>query len=279
VVAERFDEIDPDQVEAQEKLRGATPKDQEDLTVEEVLLAGLDPLIRDEWILEVVRPIKSGKEAVVYLCRAHPSVERDLVAAKIYRPHERRSFRKDGVYQQGRERGSRPDAREMRSLSRKTRGGRVRKFSAWISHEMKTLEVLFAGGASVPEPIHRQGPVVLMEYIGDADHPAPVLVNLPLDEATAGRLYREILENVELFLKHHRVHADLSAYNMLLWEERLVIIDFPQAVDPRYNDDAFDLLVRDITNINDFIVDHGIEPVDPIGHALEIWRKHVDPNR
>ena len=279
MVAERFDEIDPDQVEAQEKLRGATPKDQEDLTVEEVLLAGLDPLIRDEWILEVVRPIKSGKEAVVYLCRAHPSVERDLVAAKIYRPHERRSFRKDGVYQQGRERGSRPDAREMRSLSRKTRGGRVRKFSAWISHEMKTLEVLFAGGASVPEPIHRQGPVVLMEYIGDADHPAPVLVNLPLDEATAGRLYREILENVELFLKHHRVHADLSAYNMLLWEERLVIIDFPQAVDPRYNDDAFDLLVRDITNINDFIVDHGIEPVDPIGHALEIWRKHVDPNR
>jgi len=279
VVAERFDEIDPDQVEAQEKLRGATPKDQEDLTVEEVLLAGLDPLIRDEWILEVVRPIKSGKEAVVYLCRAHPSVERDLVAAKIYRPHERRSFRKDGVYQQGRERGSRPGAREMRSLSRKTRGGRVRKFSAWISHEMKTLEVLFAGGASVPEPIHRQGPVVLMEYIGDADHPAPVLVNLPLDEATAGRLYREILENVELFLKHHRVHADLSAYNMLLWEERLVIIDFPQAVDPRYNDDAFDLLVRDITNINDFIVDHGIEPVDPIGHALEIWRKHVDPNR
>jgi len=278
-MTERFEEIDPDQVEAQEKLRGATPKDQEDLTVEEVLLAGLDPLIKNEWITDVVRPIKSGKEAVVYLCRAHPSLERDLVAAKIYRPHERRAFRKDGVYQQGRERGSRPDARAMRSLSRKTRGGQVRKFHAWISHEMKTLEVLYAGGAQVPEPVHRQGPVVLMEYIGDAEHPAPVLVNLPLEAATAERLYGEILSNVELFLRHHRVHADLSAYNMLLWEERLVIIDFPQAVDPRYNDDAFDLLVRDVTNVNDFFIDHGIEVVDPISHALEIWRVHVDPNR
>jgi len=278
-MTERFDEIDPDQVEAKEKLRGATPKDQEDLTTEEVLLAGLDPLIKDEWITDVVRPIKSGKEAVVYLCRAHPSVERDLVAAKIYRPHERRAFRKDGVYQQGRERGSRPDARAMRSLSRKTRGGQVRKFHAWISHEMKTLEALHAGGADVPEPVHRQGTVILMEYIGDAEHPAPVLVNLPLEAATADRLYGEILGSVELFLKHHRVHADLSAYNMLLWEDRLVIIDFPQAVDPRYNDDAFDLLVRDVTNVNDFFVDHGIEVVDPIGHALEIWRKHVDPNR
>ena len=75
------------------------------------------------------------------------------------------------------------------------------------------------------------------------------------------------------------MHADLSAYNMLLWEERLVIIDFPQAVDPRYNDDAFDLLLRDIENTNEYFADRGVEVVDPISHALSIWRKHVDPNR
>lgn len=276
---ERFEDIDPDHVDDEQKLRRATPKDQEDLTVEEVLLKGLDPLIKDELLLGAIRTIKSGKEAVVYLCRAHPSIERDLVAAKIYRPHERRSFRKDGVYQQGRERGSRPDAREMRSLSRKTRGGLVRKFHAWISHEMKTLEVLYAAGASVPEPIHRQGPVVVMEYIGDSEHPAPVLVNLPIEPDEAKRLYAEVLRNVDLFLKNHRVHADLSAYNMLLWDDRLVIIDFPQAVDPRYNEDAFDLLIRDITNVNGFFVDHGVEVIDPITYALEIWRAHVDRNR
>lgn len=276
---QRFDEIDPDRVEAQEKLRRATPKEEENLTVEEVLLASLDPLIEDRVLLDAVRPIKSGKEAVVYLCRAHPSLERELVAAKIYRPHERRSFRRDAVYQQGRERSHRPDAREMRALSRKTKGALVRKFSAWISHEMKTLEVLHAVGASVPEPIFRQGPVILMEYIGSPQDPAPVLVNLHLEETAAAALYREVLENVRLFLQNHRVHADLSAYNMLLWEDRLVIIDFPQAVDPRYNDDAFDLLVRDLTNTNEFFGEQGVEVIDPIAHALMLWRAHVDPNR
>jgi RIO kinase 1 len=278
-MAERLDGIDPDQLEEQEKLRSATPKEEEDLTVEEVLLAGLDPLIEDHVLLEVVRPIKSGKEAVVYLCSADPSLGHDLVAAKIYRPHERRSFRRDAVYQKGREREGRPDAREMRALSRKTKGGRVRKFSAWISHEMKTLEVLHAAGAAVPEPFLRQGPVILMEYIGDPEHPAPVLVNLPIDAEEASGLYEDVLWNVDLFLAHHRVHADLSAFNILYWNGRLVVIDFPQAVDPRYNDDAFDLLVRDVANANKYFADRGIEVVDPIGHALKIWRKRVDPNR
>jgi len=275
----RLGEIDPLQEEERERLRAATPKEDDDLTVEEVLLAGLDPLIEDRLLLEVVRPIKSGKEAVVYLCRADPSLDRDLVAAKIFRPHERRSFRRDTVYQQGRERASRPNAEEMRALSRKLKGGRVRKFGAWISHEMRTLEILHTAGADVPEPILQRGPVILMEYFGNAEDPAPVLVNLPIERDDALRLYDEILGNVDLFLRHHRVHADLSAYNILFWEGRGIVIDFPQAVDPRYNDDAFDLLIRDVTNLNAYFADRDVETVDPLDHALRIWRAHVDPNR
>jgi RIO kinase 1 len=275
----RFGEIDPLEEEERERFRAATPKVDEDLTVEEVLLAGLDSLIEDRLLLEVVRPIKSGKEAVVYLCRADPSLERDLVAAKIFRPYERRSFRRDAVYQQGRERATRPDAREMRALGRKTKGGLVRKFSAWIAHEMKTLEILHAAGGDVPEPILQRGPVIVMEYIGDAERPAPVLVSVPIDRDAAERLYAQILRNVDLFLKHHRVHADLSAYNILHWKGRGIVIDFPQAVDPRYNDDAFDLLLRDITNLNGFFADCGVDVVDPIGYALGVWRARVDPNR
>jgi RIO kinase 1 len=278
-MAGRLEEIDPLQEEERARLRAAPSKEEEDRTVEETLLAGLDPLIEDRLLLEVVRPIKSGKEAVVYLCRAAPSLGGDLVAAKIFRPHERRSFRRDAVYQQGRERGARPDAEEMRALGRKTKGSRVRKFGAWISHEMRTLEILHAAGCDVPEPIAQRGPVVVMEYIGDAEDPAPVLVNLPIDRVDGERLYAELLRNVDLFLKHHRVHADLSAYNVLFWEGRGIVIDFPQAVDPRYNDDAFDLLVRDISNLNGFFADRGVEVVDPIGHALAVWRVHVDANR
>ncbi|MGB2983599.1 MAG: RIO1 family regulatory kinase/ATPase [Candidatus Bipolaricaulia bacterium] len=278
-MVDRIEESDPNQEQERERLRTATPKEEEGLTVEDALLASLDPLIEDHLLLEVVRPIKSGKEAAVYLCRADPSLGQDLVAAKIFRPYERRSFRRDGVYQQGRERGARPDAREMRAHSQKTPGGRLRKFDAWISHEMKTLELLHNAGGDVPEPFVHHGPVILMEYIGDRDHPAPVLVNQPIEAADAARLYAVILRNVELFLTHHRVHADLSAFNILLWEEKATIIDFPQAVDPRYNDDAFDLLVRDLKNTNEFFADRGVEVVDPIGHALTIWRKHVDRNR
>jgi len=270
-----LEEIDP----LKEKLRGATPKEEEDRTVEEALLAHLDPLIEQHLITEVLRPIKTGKEAVVYCCLAHPTLGRELVAAKVYRPFETRSFKRDTVYQQGRERGSRPDARVLRALGKKTRRGRLHKFSAWIAHEERTLRILHDAGADVPEPIERVGPVVLMEYLGDGETPAPMMTNVELDEDEARRIYARVLTNVDLFLKNRRVHADLSAFNLLYWGERAVVIDFPQSVDPRYNDDAFDLLVRDLTNLNVFFERHGVDVVDPIEHALAIWRAHVDALR
>ena len=274
-MGQRLEEIDP----LEEKLRGATPKEEEDRTVEEALLAHLDPLIEHRLIADVLRPIKTGKEAVVYCCQAHASLDRELVAAKVFRPFETRSFKRDVVYQQGRERGSRPDARVLKALGKKTRRGRLHKFSAWIAHEEQTLRVLYNAGADVPEPIERVGPVVLMEYLGDRENPAPMMTNVGLEEGEARRIYGQVLGNVDLFLKHHRVHADLSAFNLLYWDERAVIIDFPQSVDPRYNDDAFDLLVRDLRNLNDFFEGHGVDVVEPIAHTLAIWRKHVDPLR
>jgi RIO kinase 1 len=271
----RLEEIDP----LEEKLRGATPKEEEDRTVEETLLGHLDPLFEQHLITEVLRPIKTGKEAVVYCCLAHPTLERKLVAAKVYRPFETRSFKQDAVYQQGRDRGSRPDARILKALGKKTRRGRLHKFNAWIAHEERTLRILHDAGADVPEPIERVGPVVLMEYLGDGETPAPMMTNVELDEDEARRIYAQVLANVDLFLKNRRVHADLSAFNLLYWNGRAVIIDFPQSVDPRHNDDAFDLLVRDLTNLNDFFDDHGVDAVDPIEHALAIWRAHIDPLR
>ncbi|MDD5264192.1 MAG: hypothetical protein PHU43_05065 [Candidatus Bipolaricaulis sp.] len=271
--------------EAERAIRGPRknpppkPVQEAEKTVEEELLAHLAPLIEDHFLTDVVRPIKSGKEAVVYCCRADASLGRDLVAAKVYRPLETRSFKRDTVYQQGRDRGSRPDARVLRALGKKTQHGRTHKFSAWIAHEMKTLEILHAAGAGVPEPIERNGPVILMEYFGDIDNPAPVLLGVDLDAGEAARLYAGILRNVELFLVHHRIHADLSAYNMLYWDGAVTIIDFPQSVDPRYNDDAFDLLVRDLKTVNGFFAAAGADIVDPTEYALRLWRTHVDPRR
>ena len=50
-----------------------------------------------------------------------------------------------------------------------------------------------------------------------------------------------LLWNVELFLGHNWIHADLSAFNVLWWEGRGTVIDLPQAVDPRSNPHAADL--------------------------------------
>jgi len=272
---QRLDDIDPEE----ERLRGARSVEEDEKTVEEVLLSHLDPLIEDHLIAEVIRPIKAGKEAVVYCCRAHESLGGELIAAKIYRPVESRSFKRDAIYQQGRERGARPDARTLRALGKKTKRGRVHKFSAWIAHEMRTLTLLHQAGADVPEPIERVGPVILMEYFGDDNGPAPVLVNVTLDIGEVSTIYEQILRNVEVFLIQHRVHADLSAYNMLYVDDHVVIIDFPQSVDPRYNDDAFDLLMRDLRNVNTFFADYEIELIDPLEHTLGIWRQHVDPMR
>lgn len=269
----QLDDIDP----LEEKFRRA--KSVEEQTVEQALLSHLNPLIEDKLIEEIIRPIKAGKEAVVYCCRAHESLGGGLIAAKIYRPVERRSFKRDAIYQQGRERGARPDARTLRALGKKTKRGRLHKFSAWIAHEMRTMTILHQAGTDVPEPIERVGPVILMEYFGDYNGPAPVLVNVTLENGEAATIYQQILNNVEIFLVHHRVHADLSAYNMLYVEDRIVIIDFPQSVDPRYNDEAFDLLVRDLKNVNSFFSDYEIEMVDPFYHTLELWRRHVDPMR
>ncbi len=272
---QRLEDIDP----MEEKLRGARSVERDEQTVEEALLSHLAPLIEDRLIEEVIRPIKAGKEAVVYCCRAHESLGGELIAAKIYRPVERRSFKRDAVYQQGRERGARPDARTLRALGKKTKRGRLHKFSAWIAHEMRTMTILHQAGADVPEPIERVGPVILMEYLGDIDKPAPVLVNVTLDAGEVATIYQQILNNVEIFLVQHRVHADLSAYNMLYVDDRVVIIDFPQSVDPRYNDEAFDLLVRDLTNVNSFFKEYDQEVVDPFHHTLGLWRQHVDPMR
>ena len=72
---------------------------------------GLVPLIEDGVIDEVIRPLKSGKEATVYLVRSGEKIR----CAKVYRNMAQRSFQKRAHYQEGRKvRGS----RQTRALQR-----------------------------------------------------------------------------------------------------------------------------------------------------------------
>src|SRR6266566_5022340 len=89
-------------------------------------------------------------------------------------------------------------------------------------------------------------------------------------------LFECILRNVELALSHGRIHADLSAYNVLYWQGTVTLIDFAQAVDPYHNSDVFSLFARDIERTCQYFARYG---VNRDAHELvrKIWTYHMGP--
>ena len=221
----------------------------------------------DELIVGAATVVKSGKEASVFCCQAHPSMGYDLLAAKHYRPREQRSFKRDDVYQQGRiTRNMRTD----KAIAQKTTKGLKMMFGMWIGSEYETLKRLHAEGADVPNPIAMNESCILMEYFGERGAVAPQLYNVTLSSTEVGPLFERFLKNLEIMLKVDRVHGDLSPYNILYWQGGLQIIDFPQAVDPIDNPDAFTLFARDLANVYEYFRDYGVK-CDPYRLATQLW--------
>lgn len=233
--------------------------------------------------------VKSGKEATVYCCRAHPATGAEFLAAKVYRPRQLRSFQNDAIYQQGRlvqaiddPDGPNPNGLKMgagrwnkrlqRAVKNKTRRGREVQFASWVCQEFQTFRRLAAAGADVPRPLDWSGSTILMEYVGDDRAPAPQLIGVTLSPGEVRPLFERILRNVEIALACDRVHGDLSPFNVLYWNGGVKIIDFPQSVDIYSNSSAFALLERDVENICDYFADYGIR-ADPSRLARQFWRR------
>lgn len=222
----------------------------------------------DELIVGEPNVVKSGKEASVYCCQAHPRTGKSLLAAKVYRPRQQRSFKNDGIYQQGR---TTMDARADRAILNGTNKGRAMQFQQWISCEFETLRRLHAAGADVPKPYGKSDSALLIDYFGERGNAAPQLINVKLTSAQqTATLFEQLLHNLDLFLECDRVHGDLSPYNILLWGGKLQIIDFPQAVDPMDNPHAFTLFTRDMRNVCEHFALFGVR-ADPDRLALRLW--------
>jgi len=99
----------------------------------------------------------------------------------------------------------------------------------------------------------------IMEWIGDDDCAAVQLRHAKPSRDEAHELHRTLLSNIELMLRHNLIHGDLSPFNVLYHAGRPVVIDFPQAVDPRVNGNAFTLLHRDVENLTRHFARFGIE--------------------
>jgi len=233
-------------------------------------------LFEDLWFDDVLYRVQGGKEATVYCCRAHPSTGRELIAAKVFRPRMFRAMRNDSHYRLGRgmldgDGKSVLDGRSRRALRKGTSYGKKLNSISWVRHEWKTLKALHAAGADVPEPLAVDTNAILMEFMGDERGPAPVLHSVHLERDEAREVHERILRTVETALDTYRVHADLSAYNVMMFEDELRVIDWPQCVDASRHPDAFSLLVRDLDRLGKRFARWGFE-TDPIGTATEMWR-------
>src|SRR6266851_3527568 len=212
-------------------------EEQEILTEQDPVQEALEHFFTEGLITEVLHVVKSGKEATVY--------------------QEGRLIR---------------DGHVRRAVHNKSRFGREAQFGMWIDYEFAALNALYKAGADIPRPLARSSSAIMMEYLGDHQQPAPALQNVELARDAVYPVFDRLMRNVELWLANNYVHADLSAYNVLYWHNRVSIIDFPQAVDPRFNPNARSLLTRDIENICRYMARYGLER-DGQAIADRMWRR------
>lgn len=250
---------------------------------EEFLAESLKPLVEKGLIRDVLSLVKGGKEANVYLCEAEPATGYDLLAAKVYRPRQFRNLRNDSMYREGRELlntegnviKAQTTNRVIRAINKKSGFGVEMLHGSWVAHEYGTLDRLHQMGAQVPRPISTGPNVLLMEYIGDRNRPAPPLYSVTLDAPEAKRLLREMIANVELMIAHNMIHGDLSAYNILYWEGEATIIDFPQVSLATKNNNAWHILRRDVQRLCDYFASQGA-PTDAEAIARRLWTTYVN---
>jgi RIO kinase 1 len=208
--------------------------------------ARLQNLVAEGLIDSVVRQLKSGKEADVYVVRCGD----ETCAAKIYKEAHKRSFRQAVDYTENRKVRN---SRQARAMAKRTTYGRQQQEAAWQSAEVDALYRLAAAGVRVPRPSNFHEGVLLMELVAD-EHgdAAPRLNDLGFTEAEALAHHATLIEEVVRMLCAGVIHGDLSEFNILLAADGPVIIDLPQAVDAAGNNHAARMLLRDVDNLRTF---------------------------
>jgi RIO kinase 1 len=120
----------------------------------------------------------------------------------------------------------------------------------------------------VPAPERVLDNVLVMEYVGDEMTPAPSLRQVRLESPSD--VYQDVVANLRAIRKSRLVHADMSEYNLLWWDDRVVVIDVGQAV-PLDHPHADEWFHRDVANIARFFKRLRVD-VTPASLEAEILR-------
>jgi RIO kinase 1 len=199
---------------------------------------------------------KTGKEADVSLIRRTYGDHSVLLAAKQYRDAQHRMFHRDAGYLEGRRMRR---SRQNRAIATRTGFGRELIAGQWAAAEFAVLSRLWVAGAAVPYPVQLFGTELLMEFIGDTEGvAAPRLAQLRPAPGEATELFTQVRDVLGLVADAGYTHGDLSPYNVLVHEGRIVLIDLPQAVDLVGNPQGFTFLRRDCDNICNWFAARGV---------------------
>ena len=205
--------------------------------------------------------VKSGKEAQVNLVERFGDDGRScLIARKRYLPRQvtqkgqlealgvQRSsaFRHDVQYREGRQFRK---TRDRRAVDRMSTYGKKLLQDRWTGIEHEVMSRLWQLGVSVPYPIGFADDVFDLEYVGSWEMAAPQLSAARLSGAQLDDAFDQLLAGLRVITAAGIAHGDLSAYNLLWWEDRLWFIDFPQSVDIATNLQGVEFLHRDVTNV------------------------------
>lgn len=223
-------------------MRPDLPKARARMKTPESLVPALDAGV----IQEVVRPLMSGKEALVYLVMAGG----EECVAKVYKEASQRTFKHRSTYTEGRRTRN---SRDQRAVNKRSHHGKSQDEAGWRRAEVDMIHRLHDAGVRVPAMIDFVDGVVVMELVKDAEgDPAPRLSDLDFSSTEARKIYRQLLREVTRMLCAGVVHGDLSEFNVLMGADGPVVIDFPQAIDAAHNQGARKLLLRDVENLHRF---------------------------
>jgi RIO kinase 1 len=225
---------------------------------------GLQPLVDDGMVDSVVRSLKSGKEASVYIVECGGQ----LRCAKVYKEAQQRGFHKLAQYQEGRKTRS---SRDARAMGKRGRHGRKVQEAEWKNAEVDALYRLVGAGVRVPAPHLVHEGVLLMELVRDKDgQPAPRLNDIDITAIQARDWHAFMMGQIVRMLCAGLIHGDLSEFNVLMDVDGPVIIDLPQAVNAASNNNAFAMLERDVNNMR-ATFGRALPELLETEYAREIW--------
>lgn len=159
--------------------------------------------------IRVVKNIKSGKEADCFLVQT----KEKLYCLKYYKDRSLSTTAGNNVYLAG---------KWFRSPSQKKSVDKGNKFGKdlirklWTKREFYMLKKFHGLGANVPEVFDFNNNSILMEYLGDASLPAPLLKDARLDEKQSKEVFTRIIDSIKTFYKCGIVQWMSVAWNPLL---------------------------------------------------------------